>query len=956
MDFPGRLLAIFMALTLIVVFPLQYIAQLHNENITSHINDRTKEFADSLRKKGFIDVLMYEDYIDYLDTTGELYDFGIQDIHPVTGEEISCYDSPEPSFIETESLGSEFKRKTAMLSLSSNPMNETYSLPSHPHREDCYAGHRHDSSCSGYPIIYSYVDLVSSYEYQSSQLDISCGYCNKLFFSMSKRENWNTTGTISIKANGQNYFYSSAIDNVNYNKYRNQLIDLVSELLDYETYSENRTSGLSYSTYGYVPASKNKIELPILGKVDECLLNCKGIPLDISVSGGWNGDTGSPVSNYTFKCNYCRKTMVEARNTHWTSAKSVAIYLNNSICAIYTDTSLIDQIFNGIDKLQKSGDGYVGDNISRNDPMLNYAFIKDGINHGCEETASACKLLEDNTPICNRVVISITATKPNQTVIQGGTIVTTATAIYLDGHKETVNCTSNFNANTIGMQTVTLTCSGLVGNAKNRGTRTCTIAVIVNPNKVLTSINVSPEFQKIERYGAPYFTVEAYYSDGTSKTIGQDKYEVKGFNSSVVGEQNITVAVTENGMMKTASAIINVIALSKICSICNNPYNLNADDSDPGCPFCKDLVTGIIVSPETVEVEQGDPLPITVYAVYQNGSKAPVDRWTCTYNPEAKGLQLVTVMYGGYGANITVWVKERNQICSVCETMYPISEDNCPVCASEVLSITVSPASLTVMQYEPIILTVTAHYANGTSNIVDDWSIDRSSAEEGEYIATIGYGAACGTISLTVISLSSVECMLCSTIYEPSKHPKGCPVCSNTIIGIEAYFSNGSKLVQQGASPNLVVVLVFQDEHRELIADGYILEDYDPYKLGSQAVKIRYEYHNTIIEVEVVNTVQMATCPKGHMYYIDDGDSDPACPYCSTTEEHEIVYYYDITYINEILEVVYKEGIYYFDKGNLITVELTKNDKSALSKMQEMFFRTAMLGVKKRFTFGGEVL
>ena len=109
-------------------------------------------------------------------------------------------------------------------------------------------------------------------------------------------------------------------------------------------------------------------------------------------------------------------------------------------------------------------------------------------------------------PICHQVVTSITATHPNQTVKKGEPIITTALATYLDGHTDTVICTNNFNPEQLGIQNVTLTYTGLVGNAKTTGTITDNITVTVIPNKKLTSISVTPTAQSIPRYTNPIFT------------------------------------------------------------------------------------------------------------------------------------------------------------------------------------------------------------------------------------------------------------------------------------------------------------------------------------------------------------------------------------------------------------------------------------------------------------------
>ncbi len=64
---------------------------------------------------------------------------------------------------------------------------------------------------------------------------------------------------------------------------------------------------------------------------------------------------------------------------------------------------------------------------------------------------------------------------------------------------------------------------------------------------------------------------------------------------------------------------------------------------------------------------------------------------------------------------------------------------------------------------------------------------------------------------------------------------------------------------------------------------------------------------------------------------------------------------FDITYTKEILDTVYSTGCYVFDESNYISIIVIKNDKSLLYKLQNTFFRTSLLGRKRRFIYGGEV-
>ena len=199
------------------------------------------------------------------------------------------------------------------------------------------------------------------------------------------------------------------------------------------------------------------------------------------------------------------------------------------------------------------------------------------VNHGV--TFYACdKSTQDTTPICNQVVTSITAKKTVQTVSTKGEFVSTANATYLDEHTGVVNCSNNLNINVVGEQTVTLTYSGLVGNAKTTGTRTCTVNTTVKGLIELTDITVSPLNQDVTRYQNPTFIVTAKYNNNTSKQV--TGFSINGYNSTLLGEQTVTLSYKEADITKTATANVTVKNLTTTCPNCNKVYYLDENDID----------------------------------------------------------------------------------------------------------------------------------------------------------------------------------------------------------------------------------------------------------------------------------------------------------------------------------------------------------------------------------------
>jgi rubrerythrin len=961
MDFPGRVIAAFIAIILMVIIPLQYVADTSERNINSIIDDCTEQFSDNIRNKGYIDTAMYEDYIEKLNLSGEIYDIEIEDIHPVTGEEVVMYDGDALVTVAHQEAGAHVchdpecnhvsnratPKKLSKEMVEEYPLqlalekDELQSFAAHTHTVDCYVGHRHDGNCSSVTngrlsdiIFYDddWGDGYSGVVYSAASI--------KIFGKSNSNPYYRTIISIGCRNDNRAYVDFSVV---------------------FEKYIVGNPITEKWYYTGVYPGNFNQ---------------AKAFLYQVYTSGLLRTETSQAQNGYASGVGYYQGYL----NAYWIGP--VPAIINGSITYI---------------------------------------------------NESTCRQAQDENPICNQIVTSITATNPTQTIKKGESLITTATATYLDGHTGIVNCASNFNPNLNGYQSVTLTYSGLVGNAKTTGVRTCTIGVTVI-NKTLSYITASPATQTIKRNGTPVFSVKAYYSDGTNAdiatnlcsisaidntTVGQKTinisyteggitrstslivyvddivaiaaypsevtvakytgayslpititatylytgsrgiasgYTITGYNESIIGRQTTTVSYTENGKTFTTTIIVNVIPLHKTCPICGNSYDLKSDDSDPGCPICKGTVVGISVTPDDIEVVQESILPITVQILYRDGLTSNVTNWTSNYSSNTIGLQFVDVKYAGYTQTIRVLVKEHEITCPVCGAIYPVSHGSCPVCKEKVTGITVVPEEVTVNQYDTISLTVRANYADGSTREVVDWSIDRTSSMVGEYTANVSYGGSTYPIKLTVLSSDEVICSICGLSYDSGKFPNGCPVCSKTITAIEAYLTNGSILVQYGVEPSVTVVLIFLDTHREITDTGYSIEGYDPYKIGMQTITVKYDVFSCLLELEIVDSLISIVCPNGHVYYPNEDGSDPGCPYCVIAEVYEVVYYYDITYTYEILDVLYSSGTYYFGHNNYLNISITKKELSLLKKMQRFSVKTVLLGRRKRFHYGGKVL
>ncbi|NLL00981.1 MAG: hypothetical protein GX271_10010 [Clostridiales bacterium] len=936
MDFPGRLIAGLLTVVLLLIFPLQYIAGLNSENIDDLVDDRTHLFTDSVREKGYLDKQMYEEYIGFLDSAGERYEIELQDIRPVMGEDISISETNKNTKI-TALPTTVYKSDRA----STKFTKEIESLAVYTHSSEYYAGSPHicneiDYEYDGEAVLLGVRDknlyysndgstwtrvnpaISGKVKYENGQFILFSGSnIRTIIYRSIDGINWtggqeitfhnrpagsNAYGIHDIVYGDNGYYY--AVGMLTYTQdalYRSNDLINWSYLKPLEVYSKklvvSRVGAQRYLVANIPASSAERGEHHMVARIN------KNGSLDLYSD--WYLDYSlHQVGDYA---------VFLRRSSFWQSTQASAKMLNESgkivdiplpEGAYLTNITYGQGIYLGVSDNRV----FKGNEITNMQEITGHNLNIDNINH----------LIYFN----GKYILSGSDTYSSGS---GGY---TNYLVYSSSDGVTWTRDSNYNYTSF---------------ATNEGEREC------------LSITVLPESQTIHRYSWPSFTVRANYNDGNSKLLNASQYSISGFNASNIGLQGVTISYTENGIKKSASVNVMVTVLLKECPRCHQYYELNIDDSDPGCPHCRELVAGIEVTPNYVELTQGDILPITVNAIYKDGSREEVKEWTSNYNPTRIGLQIVTVQYRGYAADISVWVNEGLIKCPTCNTDYPASEESCPVCAEKVIRIVASPKDITVMQYEPISLNVTAYYADGTSREVDQWAIDSTSVAAGTFNATVSYKGVYDTITLRVLSINSTECPICGTIYDLSDSPKGCPICSEEIIGIEAYITSGTNMVQLGTRPGIAVIVIFRDGHREFASEGIRLENYKPHELGVQTIRVLYKEFATTIIIELVNILDTITCPNAHVYNRHEDGTDPGCPFCHEGDDVGNIAYFDITYTSEILDRIYSLGIYHFQEGNYISVIVTKKDKSLLYDLQNTFFSTSMLGRKKRFIYGGEV-
>ncbi len=949
MDTFIRFMAVILAIILLVLFPLQYIAQSQDETVEAAAHSHVHEFTETARKQGYISLDMYEELEDKLYYTGELYDLSLTVAHPVTALELNTAQANETK-----------NNKLAPDTLSSAVTGGFKRLAAHTHTDDCYEGHRHVAACTTTHTAKTYESLIGRPSGQTAIIKAHKAAGNTLLTA-------NCQGYCTLPEYFTIYNYIDRSDGVT-------VYEQGSYYMEYKTIrSSNGTV-----TFEFVEAQDWKDRYTPA--------NNPGLATTLTVAG-----LMSLKSTYTFYNTF--NSLHPSSKVNPGSDTNTYTYLSGSIdsCGAY-------QIIGN----------------------THYVYT--------------CGLVQDETPDCNRVVTSITPTNPTQTVNKGGNIITTATATYLDGHTGTVNCTSNFNLNIVGTQTVTLTYSGLVGNAKTTGTRTCIVNVTVKETNIpsyltvtpsantvyngakptftvvvtytsgntktlaagsytesgwstgpgtknliftytensttvtknititvlpnLSGVSVTPTSQSVKRYSAPAFTVTVRYENNTSKVITSG-YQVIGLNNKNLGLQTATISYNENSITKSTTASVTYTKLTTTCQVCGTTYELDENDTDRGCPVCGSKVIKIVASPYRVTVNREEALPIIVTATYQNGATGKVTGWTSNYNPNVIGTRQVEIQYLGNKCTITVETLPGKVTCPICGNSYDLNPDGsdpgCPICSKTVTGITITEDSVTIERFDILPITVTAKYRDNHTAIIYDWSANFVPDRAGTYKVTVFYKDFTDTVMVKVLDDDEITCPICGTVYSRSENPGGCPVCSVTLTGIEARLRNGGTQVIYKSEIRLEITLIYRDSHQEIVFSGYSITGYHPEALGFQDIVVHYEEFTTVLKIEVIKGPARVICPRGHEYYLNEDGTDPGCPFCEGYDKDEVITYLEDTYTPEILESLIETGEYHLKKGDYLTITIIPKDASVRSRLRKMFFGTNSGMKNRRFTYGGEV-
>lgn len=222
----------------------------------------------------------------------------------------------------------------------------------------------------------------------------------------------------------------------------------------------------------------------------------------------------------------------------------------------------------------------------------------------------------------------------------------------------------------------------------------CGDIIPVQCDKIIANITPTHPNQTIYVGANLITTVIATYVDGSTKTLAA----TTNFTTDTIGlNQTVTLSLSYSvagiSYTKTCAIRVTVIPRTKIC-VNGHTYNLRADGSDPGCPYCRAWLSNLIIQYPTngnLTIYRGTSLydnGVTLRATYMDGHTELLSSgYVNNLEKYYVGTQTVTISYKGMYTYLTVITKRNIVLCQVCRRYYELypddSDPGCPFCKAK---------------------------------------------------------------------------------------------------------------------------------------------------------------------------------------------------------------------------------------------------------------------------------
>lgn len=251
-------------------------------------------------------------------------------------------------------------------------------------------------------------------------------------------------------------------------------------------------------------------------------------------------------------------------------------------------------------------------------------------------------------------------------------------------------------------------------------------------------------------------TVLALYQDGHTAEV--TSYE-SNYRPDLAGEQRVTIRY--GGKETAVTAVLNEYIL---CPECGNEFEAGSI-----CPYCRNRIAGLFVSPESQSIEYGQYPEFLAAFVYGDGHKEPASGYMTDFREGVSGGQTVTIYCGGFTAHAFVEV-------------HALPEAEMPV---DLLRISAEPADgPQVKKGEALKLRVHLYYSNGEQEIIySGYTVKNyDPMKTGTQKIEVWYEEKSAQVILEVTEALTQTCCDNGHFYflNPDGSDPGCPVCTGT--------------------------------------------------------------------------------------------------------------------------------------------------------------------------------
>lgn len=227
-------------------------------------------------------------------------------------------------------------------------------------------------------------------------------------------------------------------------------------------------------------------------------------------------------------------------------------------------------------------------------------------------------------------------------------------------------------------------------------------------DKLIVSITPTHSNQTVYINDPLITTAKAVYMNGSEKTVlCETDFSTSAICKDMTAILTYSYTIEGKTYSNTCEITVTVIPRNKNCPN-GHVYNLNADGTDPGCPYCRAWVESLrIIRPTTtpIIITIGTTLQennVTLLATYMDGHTEEVsDGYVDNLDTCYLGTKPVTIGYKGVSITVPVTTVCATMVCDICGYEYNLYPDGtnpgCPNCISKIPVFTGN-----IMEYEHI--------------------------------------------------------------------------------------------------------------------------------------------------------------------------------------------------------------------------------------------------------------